>query len=446
MSDVSIQLTEVSKYYKLYQDPRDRLKEALHPFRREYHNKHFALDRIDLKIGTGEIVGIVGRNGSGKSTLLKLIAGVLQPSEGTIQVNGRVTALLELGSGFNPEFSGLDNISFYANVLGIEPNRLKQILPDILDFAGLGDYIQQPLKSYSSGMKARLGFSVAVHVEPEILILDEVLAVGDALFKRKCYSKMDEFFRSGKTILYVSHDANSINRLCSRAILIDRGRVLMDGDAREVTKQYDKLLFAKSGADILQIDSPVAKKSETGETDQLERAAHTPPSQTHSYEPYFVPNFLPKTRVVYPSDDVTIDDVSITTISGKKVNVLITGEEYIYRYRVRFLADYENISFGMRFLTEQGVQITGASGIYNDRIINKIHAPAEYEVKWRFKCNLLAGVYFTNAGISEHTTDEIVMVARHVDAMVFKVITPKDVIDMSRVYLQLDLDYALVTN
>ena len=228
-----ISLVNVAKYYRLYAEPRDRLKEALHPLGKLFHNRHYALKNVSLDVQRGEVLGVIGRNGSGKSTFLKLVAGVLQPNEGSLSVRGKVTALLELGAGFNPEFTGLDNILFYGGVLGMSPEELKARLPDILAFASLGDYIDQPVKSYSSGMKARLGFSVAVHVDPEILILDEVLAVGDALFKRKCYAKMEEFFNADITILYVSHDANSVNRLCSRAILIEQGEVLLDGDPRK---------------------------------------------------------------------------------------------------------------------------------------------------------------------------------------------------------------------
>ena len=244
-SDIAISLKNVSKYYKLYKDPRDRLKEALSPFSKVFHKKFYATNNINLEIKKGEILGIVGKNGSGKSTLLKLITSVLTPDEGSIQVKGKISALLELGSGFNPEFTGLQNIFFYGAILGFSKKDMNEKLADIITFADIGEFIEQPLKTYSSGMKARLGFAVAVHIDPEILILDEVLSVGDVLFKRKSYAKMQGFFENGKTIIYVSHSTNEINRLCTRAIFLLNGEIIMDDEPKIVTKYYEKYLFAK---------------------------------------------------------------------------------------------------------------------------------------------------------------------------------------------------------
>ena len=212
MTEPVVSLDGVTKNYKLYSSPQDRLKEALHPFHKIYHNNFTALDRIDLTIDAGEILGIVGRNGSGKSTLLKIISRVLVPSEGELQTRGKLAALLELGAGFNPEFTGLQNISFYATILGLNDQEIALRHQDIIEFADIGEHLNQPIKTYSSGMRSRLAFAVAAHVDPDILILDEVLAVGDVLFRRKCFAVMERLFKSGKTIIYVSHDTNSINQ------------------------------------------------------------------------------------------------------------------------------------------------------------------------------------------------------------------------------------------
>ena len=238
--EIAISIKNVSKYYKLYNNPKDRLKEALSRKGKLYHKKFYATKNLNLEIKKGEILGIVGKNGSGKSTLLKLITGVLVPDEGTVKINGKISALLELGSGFNPEFTGMQNIFFYGTILGFSKKEMESKIDDILAFADIGEFIDQPLKTYSSGMKSRLGFAVAVHIDPEILILDEVLAVGDVLFKRKCYAKMEEFFKGGKTIIYVSHDANSVNELCTRAVFLDAGTIILDSDAKTVTSYYQK--------------------------------------------------------------------------------------------------------------------------------------------------------------------------------------------------------------
>ena len=244
-NDTVISLRNVSMYYKLYNSPKDRLKEALSPTRKKYHKEFYATNDINLEIKKGEIVGIVGKNGSGKSTLLKLITGILTPSTGNIIVNGDISALLELGSGFNPQFTGIENIYFYGTVLGFSKKQMDEKLDEIIAFADIGEFISQPIKTYSSGMKSRLGFAVAIHIEPEILILDEVLSVGDVLFKRKSYAKMQEFFESGKTIIYVSHNTNEVNRLCTRAVFLLDGEIIMDGDPKTITKYYEKYLFAK---------------------------------------------------------------------------------------------------------------------------------------------------------------------------------------------------------
>lgn len=222
--DIVISLKGISKKYNLYNNKLDRLKESLHPRRKQYHRDFYALKNINLEVKRGEVLGIIGKNGSGKSTLLKIISNILTPTSGIVEIKGKVVALLELGAGFNPEFSGMENIYFYCSLLGFDRKQTDEIVDEIIGFAELGDYINQPVKTYSSGMKARLGFAVSVNVDPDILILDEVLAVGDELFRRKCYARMESFFKGGKTILFVSHEANSINELCSRAILLDRGR------------------------------------------------------------------------------------------------------------------------------------------------------------------------------------------------------------------------------
>ena len=220
-------------------------------------NREWIFRKVNLQFEQQDTIAVTGPNGSGKSTLLKLISGILSPSRGEVIVNGKISALLELGSGFNPEFTGLQNIFFYGTILGLSKKEMEKKIGDIVAFADIGEYINQPLKNYSSGMKSRLGFAVAVHVDPEILILDEVLAVGDIFFRRKCYAKMEEFFKGGKTVIYVSHDINTIIELCSRAILLESGKVLLDHDARTVTTYHEKLMFS-SGSKARQIKKEIA--------------------------------------------------------------------------------------------------------------------------------------------------------------------------------------------
>ncbi len=236
--EYSIEVENLSKVYKLYDKPSDRLKEALSPVKKCYHKDFYALRDLNFKIKPGETVGFVGKNGSGKSTLLKLLTEVLTPTEGSLKINGKVSALLELGAGFNNEYTGMENIYLNGTIMGYSREEMDKRVDDIVKFADIGEYINQPVKTYSSGMFVRLAFAVAINVEPDILIVDEALAVGDVRFQLKCMDKFLEFKEKGITILYVSHDINSIKRFCTRAIWINEGHLEADGDVDLITDKY----------------------------------------------------------------------------------------------------------------------------------------------------------------------------------------------------------------
>lgn len=427
----AISIKNVSKSYKLYKASKDRLKEALHPLGKRYHTDFYAIRELNLEIKKGEILGIVGRNGCGKSTLLKLISKVLMPSAGEIKVNGKVTALLELGAGFNPEFTGRENIRFYSTILGLSNVESESLTPAIIEFAELGEFIDQPLKTYSSGMKSRLGFSVAIHIDPDILILDEVLAVGDALFKRKCYAKMEEFFKAGKTVLFVSHDSNSINRLCSRAVLLHNGEILMDGMPSQVTKYYEKLIFSKATNAKAVLDEIKALPEDSTSKDELihhasiDKKVKPKPTQqqTTKLEPYYIPELIPKSTVSYGTEHAEIIDPHFTTTSGERVNVLVSGQDYVYVYAVNFKNSAKNISLGMQIKDEKGGVITGSSLHFNELLlINEVNADQQLIARWTFTCSLISGMYYLNAGVSQIIEAEPVFLARLVDAAVIKVI------------------------
>ena len=223
MSEIAISINHLSKVYKLYDKPVDRLKESLGLTKQKKYREHYALRDVSFQVKRGETVGIIGTNGSGKSTILKIITGVLNPTQGEVQVNGRISALLELGAGFNMEYSGLENVYLNGTMIGFTREEIDKKLDDILAFADIGDFIHQPVKTYSSGMFVRLAFAVAINIEPEILIVDEALSVGDVFFQAKCYKKFEDFKKMGKTILFVSHDLGSISKYCDRVVLLDKG-------------------------------------------------------------------------------------------------------------------------------------------------------------------------------------------------------------------------------
>lgn len=247
-----VKVDHVTKIYKIYDKPKDRFKEALGIGKNKiYHKDYYALDEVSFEVGNGEIVGIIGRNGSGKSTILKILTGVLTQTSGNVTVSGKVAALLELGAGFNMEYTGMKNIYLNAAMMRVSREEIEKKIPDILAFADIGDFINQPVKTYSSGMFVRLAFSVAIHVDPDILIVDEALAVGDTRFQMKCMDKFMEFIERGKTILFVTHDVNAVKRFCNRAIWLNQGKLIMDGNTDEVTDRY--LDFLKSDLPIPQV-------------------------------------------------------------------------------------------------------------------------------------------------------------------------------------------------
>ncbi len=233
-----IRVQNISKLYRIYENPSGRLKEILLRGRRKYHREFWALEDVSLEVNTGEAVGVIGRNGAGKTTLLQIIAGVLQPTRGSVQVEGRVTALLELGSGFNPEYTGRENILLSGQILGFSEEEMKKRIDVIVQFAELEAFVDQPVKTYSTGMMMRLAFASAIHVDPDVLIVDEALSVGDVYFQRKSLDRMDYFRKAGKTVLFVSHDPQLVQRFCNRALWLEGGRVAMQGEAREVVTAY----------------------------------------------------------------------------------------------------------------------------------------------------------------------------------------------------------------
>ena len=313
MSDTVIVAEKISKIYRLYDKPTDRLKETFSIRKKNYHKEVYALKDVSFEIKQGETVGIIGRNGSGKSTLLKILTGVLNPSMGQITINGKVSALLELGAGFNMEYTGIENIYLNAAIMNIPKEVMDSRLQSILDFADIGEYVYQPCKTYSSGMFVRLAFAVAIHVDPDILIVDEALAVGDTRFQLKCMDKFVEFMNAGKTVLFVSHDVNAIKRFCKRSIWINQGNLIMDGETNEVTDRY--MDFLKSGEKSTQLNSTVNLEEVESEI-ALKEA-----EQDGGEEPE-----CDKTHQLH-TDIAEISSVNIKNKNGDEISEILHGEK-----------------------------------------------------------------------------------------------------------------------
>jgi lipopolysaccharide transport system ATP-binding protein len=432
--EFAIRVRDVSKHYLLFRRPEDRLKQSIVPrlarlvgrTGRTYYQDFAALKAVTLEVKRGETVGIIGRNGSGKSTLLQIICGTLRPSAGTVEVAGRVAALLELGAGFNPEFTGRENVYMNAAILGMAKSETDARFDAIARFADIGDFIEQPVKTYSSGMYVRLAFAVAVCVEPDVLVVDEALAVGDEAFQRKCFARIEEIQNGGGTILLVTHGAQTIVQLCSRAFLFDRGELLLEGRPKMVVGQYQRLVNAGPGADeALRAElrtsgafSPTGPhQSANAELGALQLKS-TPQAARESYDP----GLKAESTMHWESRGARIRDARILTLASEPVNILQTGRRYVYEYFVDFCIDASAIGFGMVIRNPEGLALAGAQTI-RSRTLQLRRAPngSTAHVQFEFSCFMLPGTYFFGCGVRGTTGDEEIVMNRIVDAVMCRV-------------------------
>lgn len=432
MTEIAISLNHVSKCFKRYAHPADRLKELLLPGKSRA-DEFWALRDINLDIPKGQSLGIVGRNGSGKSTLLQIIAGTLTPTSGHVQVNGRVAALLELGSGFNPEFTGRQNVFFNGRLMGLSHQEIEERYDEIAAFADIGDFIDQPVKTYSSGMFVRLAFAVATSVSPDILVVDEALSVGDEAFQRKCFARIQSIRAEGGTILFVSHSACSVIDICDAAILMDSGDILLSHHPKMVIDKYHKLIYAPADQvqtlreDICKLQHSVSYDSFKKSISVLEsKTLVTPTDETSDLEEqesreFYDPNLIPSNTISYVPRGAKLTNPQITLPDGRVVNNLVARKNYIYTYSVTFLKRAEQVRFGMLIKTVTGLEIGGASLTASSQSIAEIEPETIVIVKFNFKCVLHPGVYFLNAGVTGVVDGHFTYLARDIDVAMFRV-------------------------
>jgi lipopolysaccharide transport system ATP-binding protein len=423
-SDVAIRISEVSKCFHIYDKPRDRLLQMLTPENKKYYREFWALKSISFYVKRGTTVGIVGKNGSGKSTLLQLICGTLSQSNGEIETNGRIAALLELGSGFNPEFTGRENVYMNSAVLGLTKDEVDSRFQDIVDFADIGLFIEQPVKTYSSGMLVRLAFAVAINVDPEILIVDEALSVGDELFQRKCFARIEAIKNKGATILFVSHSGSTIVELCDSAILLDSGEVLAAGAPKDIVAKYQKLLYApsdKRAAICNEIRLSAIPKSESAISSELEDYSNK--KVESSYLEYYDPHLKPTSTIEFESHGAYISNPEIRNDDAKVVNNLHRARVYRYSFNVRFEAPAFGVRFGMVVRTTTGFSLGGAHSSSLKDAISYAESGTNLCVTFDFNCALNPGTYFLNAGVfgAMSAGGEETVLHRLVDAFVFRV-------------------------
>jgi lipopolysaccharide transport system ATP-binding protein len=425
--DIAISLENISKVYKRYHRPADRLKEIFLPGKQAAKD-FWALRNVNLKISKGETIGIVGRNGSGKSTLLQIIAGTLQPTEGEVTVVGRVSALLELGSGFNPEFTGSQNIFFNGQVLGLTRQDIEDRFDEIASFADIGEFINQPVKTYSSGMFVRLAFAVAISAHPDILVVDEALSVGDEAFQRKCFARIYAIQEAGSSVLFVSHTASSIVELCDETVLMDQGEILLRGLPKAVVAQYQRLIYAPEAGrhklrEELRQSATIRDddKKAIAESVLDSKAGQQQPYRLESDQALYDPNLKPQHSVAYQSRGAKIKEIRITNSKHQQANLLRRGHTYHYCYSVHFSEDAHRVRFGMLIKTISGFELGGGVSHLAGQEISFVTAGSIINVQFEFTCFLLSGTYFCNAGLLGRKDDADVYLDRRIDALMFRV-------------------------
>lgn len=403
--------TELSKSYQIYNHPRDRLLQAIWQGKRKFYRDFSALQPISFKLARGTTLGVVGRNGSGKSTLLQLICGTLTPSSGSVSVNGRIAALLELGSGFNPDFTGRENVYLNATLLGLSQRETDAQLDNILGFADIGEYIDQPVKTYSSGMVVRLAFAVQAHIDPDLLVVDEALAVGDELFQKKCYSHLDKLKERGTSIILVTHSCPQIIQHCDQALLLHKGKSRMWGEPARVTTFYQRLINASdheweatlsTEAQNHDFDGDIVFSTQDKGPSQVKQMGSSPISEVATVDHlngWFDPGLKPDSTVVYPDRGARIECLRVESISGELMNVIPVGEPFAIC--IDYYADDElrDIAFGCHIADHKGLRITGQTYPSPEGYVERINAHRSWKIRFLFQGGLWPGIYFIGGGI-----------------------------------------------
>ena len=380
----ALRVDSVSKQYRMYDRPGDRLKEMLTRGLWKRHREFWALRDISFEIEAGTTTGIIGPNGSGKSTLLQIITGTLEPTHGTVRHNGRIAALLELGAGFNPEFTGRENIFMNAALIGFSRKETENLVPDIERFAEIGDFIDQPVKTYSSGMYVRLAFSIAISANPGILIIDEALAVGDAVFQHRCTRRIRQMQESGVTIFFVSHDPGAVRALCSRAILLNAGRIESDGKPADVLNHYQKMIMARENAFDKASGNAVEAEPELS-VDAKRASIH------YTFR--------------HGDGSAEVLRVEMLDSVGRRIELAESGEPVAVRMRVRFRSDVEDPVFGFLIRNRHGIHLYGTNTELQHEDIGCVRRGEVVEVTFSFHCWLAPDSY--SIAVAAHSPDAI---------------------------------------
>ena len=387
-SNLAASVENLGKCYRIYKHPSHRILESLDLRRKRYAREFWALRNIQFELKKGQTLGIVGRNGSGKSTLLQLLAGILEPTEGHLTTNGRIGALLELGSGFNPEFTGIENIYMNGSLLGINRKEINDQMDNILSFANIGEFSGQAVKTYSSGMTVRLAFAVQAVLNPEILIVDEALAVGDELFQKKCFAHLNKLKEAGTSILLVTHNSSQILQHCDAAILLHKGEMVTSGSPKLVTTTYQRLLSSPEETDWKAVAGALAAK-----------LSHQQTTSTTDRPTFADTKLQPETKISYPSLGGRIVDIEVRDSEGKPIESLTSEENFELRFFYEMEQDFQNLQFACHIASSNGVRISGQGFPGQDRAIPNTPAGSQFYISYFFNKGLQPGVYFVGGGM-----------------------------------------------
>ena len=424
-SNLAINVCDVTKIYRLYDKPIDRLKESISLTHKKYHKEFFALDKISFSVEKGSTVGIIGTNGSGKSTILKIITGVLNPTTGSVEVDGNISALLELGAGFNMDYTGIENIYMNGTMMGFSREQMEAKLPEILEFADIGDFVYQPVKTYSSGMFVRLAFALAINVEPEILIVDEALSVGDVFFQAKCYRRMEEIRKTGTKILMVTHDMGSVIKYCDKVILLNKGEFLAEGPAGEMVDLYKKILAGRM--DDLEAD--LAKRLDSNFSDMME--LNNDINKTHAKEYHGLMKekiSINPNKTEYGDGRAEIYDLGLLDSKGELTNLLLKGEEFTIREKIRFNANIESPIFTFTIKDKKGTELSGTNTMFEGVEVKPVKPGDEAVVEFKQKMTLQGGEYLLSMSCTGFENGTHVVYHRLYDVTFITVISNKNTV------------------
>ena len=427
----AISVENVTKIYRLYDKPVDRLKEALSITHKNYHRDFYALNGISFDVKKGETVGTIGTNGSGKSTILKIITGVLTPTEGDVQVKGVISALLELGAGFNSDYTGIENIYMNGTMMGFTRKEMDAKLQDILDFADIGDFVYQPVKTYSSGMFVRLAFALAINVDPEILIVDEALSVGDVFFQSKCYRRMDEIRKNGTTILMVTHDMGSIIKYCDKVVLLNKGEFIAEGEPGRMVDMYKKILAGQMDSlkeELEEMNDFSGEKAlEEGKEQLFEKKKFEKEASGHTglMKDKITIN---ASRTEYGDGRAEIFDLGLCDERGNLTNLLLKGEMFTIKERIRFNADIQAPIFTYTIKDKKGTDLSGTNTMFEGTDIKPVKRGDVYDVSFKQKMTLQGGEYLLSMSCTGFENGEHVVYHRLYDVANITVISNKNTV------------------